>query len=76
MAVLMVVVMGVDYSWPEIKVIVGMVVVVGLVVEMSVDYYSCLGEGVRDGGRLNMGVMNTNGRLRTKVPKYEKMPVP
>ena len=48
----------------------------GLVVEMSVDYYSCLGEGVRDGGRLNMGVMNTNGRLRTKVPKYEKMPVP
>ena len=53
-----------------------MVVMVGLVVEMIIDYYSCLGEGVRDGGRLNMGVMNTNDRLRTKVPKYEKMPVP
>ena len=39
-----------------------MVVVVGLVVEMSVDYYSCLGEGVRDGGRLNMVVMNMTNK--------------
>ena len=50
MVVLMVEVMGVDYSWPETKVMVGMVV--------------------------GMVVMNNNGRLRTKVPKYEKMSVP
>ena len=62
MVVLMVEVMGIDYSWPETKVMVGMVVVVK--------------GGVRGGGRLNMVVMNNNGRLRTKVPKYEKMPVP
>ena len=62
MVVLVVEVMGVDYSWPETKVMVGMVVVVK--------------GGVRGGGRLNMVVMNNNGRLRTKVLKYEKMPVP
>ena len=39
-----------------------MMVAVGLVVEINADRYSCLGEGVRDGRRLNMVVMNMTNK--------------